>query len=132
MANSAPSVVIVSAARTAVGSFAGAFNSMPASALGSLALKAAMERAKLEPGDVSPPISTKYGFHLLKLQERQKQGLRPLEDVRAEILSGLQQQGYSSALGDYLKGLQEKAFIKVYPTPEGAKAYELPATYIDG
>jgi acetyl-CoA C-acetyltransferase len=56
MANSAPSVVIVSAARTAVGSFAGAFNSMPASALGSLALKAAMERAKLEPGDVEEVI----------------------------------------------------------------------------
>ena len=56
MANSAQSVVIVSAARTAVGSFAGAFNSLPASALGSLALKAAMERAKLEPGDVQEVI----------------------------------------------------------------------------
>ena len=56
MANSSNSVVIVSAARTAVGSFAGAFNTLAASELGSIALKAAMERAKVEPGDVDEVI----------------------------------------------------------------------------
>jgi len=56
MSNSAPSVVIVSAARTPVGSFAGAFNTLPASELGSVALKAAMQRAKVEPGDVDEVI----------------------------------------------------------------------------
>ena len=56
MSNSAQSIVIVSAARTPVGSFAGAFNTVPASDLGTVALKAAMERAKLEPGDVEEVI----------------------------------------------------------------------------
>jgi acetyl-CoA C-acetyltransferase len=49
-------IVIVSAARTPVGSFNGAFGSVPAHVLGTAALKAAMERANVEPGDVDEAI----------------------------------------------------------------------------
>ena len=49
-------VVIVSAVRTPVGSFNGAFASVPAHVLGADALRAAMERAKLDPADVDEVI----------------------------------------------------------------------------
>jgi acetyl-CoA C-acetyltransferase len=49
-------VVIVSAARTPVGSFNGAFGSVPAHDLGSTALTAAITRAGLEPGDIDEVI----------------------------------------------------------------------------
>src|SRR6266702_3943189 len=49
-------VVIVSAARTAVGSFNGAFATMPAHELGAVAIKAALERAGIEPARVSEVI----------------------------------------------------------------------------
>ncbi|MDE2579663.1 MAG: acetyl-CoA C-acetyltransferase [Hyphomicrobiales bacterium] len=49
-------VVIVSAARTPVGSFSGAFGSTPAHELGAIAIKAAMERAKVNPADVDEVI----------------------------------------------------------------------------
>ncbi len=49
-------IVIVSAARTAVGSFNGAFSSTPAHVLGSVALKAAIERAGLSPADIDEVI----------------------------------------------------------------------------
>ena len=49
-------VVIVSAARTPVGSFNGAFASVSAHTLGTVALKAAMERAGIAPGDVQEVI----------------------------------------------------------------------------
>jgi acetyl-CoA C-acetyltransferase len=52
----AQDIVIVSAARTPVGSFNGAFASLAASALGTVALKAAMERAKLDPKEVDEVI----------------------------------------------------------------------------
>ena len=45
-------VVIVSAARTPVGSFNGALGSLLAHELGALAIKGALERAKLSPEDV--------------------------------------------------------------------------------
>ncbi|MCB1543095.1 MAG: acetyl-CoA C-acetyltransferase, partial [Rhodoblastus sp.] len=49
-------VVIVSAARTPVGSFNGAFGSMQAQELGAIAIKAALERAKVSPEDVDEVI----------------------------------------------------------------------------
>jgi acetyl-CoA C-acetyltransferase len=49
-------VVIVSAARTPVGSFNGVFATMPAHELGAVAIKAALERAGIEPGRVSEVI----------------------------------------------------------------------------
>src|ERR1700726_3418571 len=49
-------VVIVSAARTPVGSFNGAFATMPAHALGAIAIKAALERAGVEPARVAEVI----------------------------------------------------------------------------
>ena len=49
-------VVIVSGARTPVGRFGGAFKDLPASDLGAVAIKAAVERAGISPEDVDEVI----------------------------------------------------------------------------
>jgi acetyl-CoA C-acetyltransferase len=49
-------IVIASAARTPVGSFNGAFAAMPAHELGAVAIRAALERAGVAPGEVSETI----------------------------------------------------------------------------
>ncbi|HVG47137.1 MAG TPA: acetyl-CoA C-acetyltransferase [Rubellimicrobium sp.] len=49
-------VVIASAARTAVGSFAGAFSNVPAHDLGAAVLRAVVERAGVDKGEVSETI----------------------------------------------------------------------------
>jgi len=49
-------IVIVSAARTPVGSFNGALSSLPASELGKIAIQAAIERAGISPADVDEVI----------------------------------------------------------------------------
>jgi acetyl-CoA C-acetyltransferase len=49
-------VVIVSAARTAVGSFNGSFASLPAHVLGSAVIKEVLSRARLEGGEISEVI----------------------------------------------------------------------------
>ena len=49
-------IVIASAARTPVGSFNGSLASMPAHKLGEVAIRAAMSRANVAPGDVSEVI----------------------------------------------------------------------------
>ena len=49
-------IVIVSAARTAVGSFNGVFAATPAHVLGTVALKAAIERAGLSPEEIDETI----------------------------------------------------------------------------
>ena len=49
-------IVIVSAARTAVGSFSGAFSNIPAHELGAAVIKAALARAKVEAAEVDEVI----------------------------------------------------------------------------
>ena len=53
MTTSSDPVVIVSAARTPIGGFQGAFASVPAPELGAVAVKAAVERAGVQPDEVS-------------------------------------------------------------------------------
>ena len=56
MSSNDATIVIASAARTPVGSFSGTLASLPAHELGKVAIRAALERAGLEPGDVSEVI----------------------------------------------------------------------------
>ncbi|MCS6844077.1 MAG: acetyl-CoA C-acetyltransferase [Caldilineales bacterium] len=51
-----PEVVIVSAARTPIGKFQGALSNIPAPELGAIAVKAAVERAGIDPGAVDEVI----------------------------------------------------------------------------
>ena len=56
MSADSTTVVIASAARTPVGSFNGTLASLPAHELGKVVIKAALERAGVQPGDVSEVI----------------------------------------------------------------------------
>ena len=56
MPNDSHDIVIVGAARTPVGSFNGAFANVPAHELGTAAIKAALERAEVEPAEVDEVI----------------------------------------------------------------------------
>lgn len=41
--------------------------------------------AKVEPGHVSDVIQTKYGFHIIKVEEHDKPGLKPVGEVKEQI-----------------------------------------------
>jgi len=49
-------IVIAAATRTAIGSFSGSLSGLTGQALGSIVIKAALERAKVDPADVSEAI----------------------------------------------------------------------------
>jgi acetyl-CoA C-acetyltransferase len=56
MSTDQPTIVIASATRTPVGAFNGALASLPAHELGKVAIRGALDRARLEPGEVSEVI----------------------------------------------------------------------------
>jgi acetyl-CoA C-acetyltransferase len=56
MSKDQSTIVIAGAARTPVGSFNGSLASLPAHELGKIAIKAVLERARVEPGEVSEVI----------------------------------------------------------------------------
>src|SRR5262245_22149327 len=57
----APSVVIVGAARTPIGRYQGAFAGTDAHELGATAIRAAIERAGVEPGEVDEVVMGQVG-----------------------------------------------------------------------
>lgn len=40
-----------------------------------------------KPGDLSEPIETQFGFHIIRLEERREKGVRPYEEVRELLLN---------------------------------------------
>jgi peptidyl-prolyl cis-trans isomerase C len=46
----------------------------------------------LEPGEVSPPVQTQFGWHVIKLNETRAQAAPPLDAVRDQIAQQIRQQ----------------------------------------
>jgi parvulin-like peptidyl-prolyl isomerase len=63
-------------------------------------------------GEVSGVVETSFGYHILKVVERKKE-TRPFEEVRAELESRLKDGKQGTAVGDYIKGLKDKAKFKL-------------------
>ena len=45
----------------------------------------------MEPGDVSGPVQTEFGWHIIKLNETRDKPVPPLEEVQADIVASLQE-----------------------------------------
>lgn len=66
---------------------------------------------QLEVGEVSDIVETQFGFHLIKLTDRQETQVMPLEKAREKIKSHLNRQKQEEAIKDYLMKLRSEAKI---------------------
>ena len=69
------------------------------------------EKAAFElknPGDVSEPVKTQFGWHIIKLEERIPESVMPFEQVKARLLQELKDQKTQNALHDKAKELEGK------------------------
>ncbi|HTY53884.1 MAG TPA: peptidylprolyl isomerase, partial [Candidatus Binataceae bacterium] len=55
--------------------------------------------AKLNAGQISEVVETSHGFHIIKVEQHQRSGVRPLSETREEIRARLEDE----ATEDYLK-----------------------------
>ncbi len=57
----------------------------------------------LKPGEVSAPVRTSHGIHIVKLEEHEVPGLVPLNDVKAQIRAELVDQQSSAQLEKWIE-----------------------------
>ena len=61
----------------------------------------------LSEGDISQPVKTQFGWHLIKLNKTREKQVPELEDVRAQLVQNLRQK----KINDYLSSLTENSKI---------------------
>lgn len=74
----------------------------------------------LEPGQIAPtPVASRYGFHVLRLDQRAEGHLLPFAAVKERIADYLRQQSWQRAVRQYIQILAGRASITGYAM-EGA------------
>ena len=62
----------------------------------------------LSEGDISQPVKTKFGWHLIKLNKTREKKLPELKDVKSQLVQNLRQK----KINDYLNSLTENSKIE--------------------
>jgi len=68
----------------------------------------------LEPGEVSPPVATDYGFHLFQVVDRLPAGAVPLAAVAAEIREILRRERAEQRLQELVAAARERYTVRVF------------------
>lgn len=80
----------------------------------------------MEPGTVSEPVQSPFGWHIIKLFERREQPMPPLEEVRDQIVDELSQNAQSAVLDEIRAGSPVERGADAVP-PAAIRADELVA-----
>jgi parvulin-like peptidyl-prolyl isomerase len=82
---------------------------------GDLAPILEMQAFELPVGGVGEPISTSYGFHLIKVEERTETSVAALSEVTDQIEGTIRQQKYAADVEAYLQRLWKENQVVVSP-----------------
>lgn len=67
-------------------------------------------------GDISKPVGTGYGFHIIRLDKRYEPRQRPFEDVRKEAVAAMEAEHRARYQQNYIQGLLAEGIV----LPEGS------------
>ncbi|WP_224249215.1 peptidylprolyl isomerase [Hyalangium gracile] len=75
----------------------------------------AFEKAafSLKVGEVSEPIRTNFGWHVLKVEERRAVGVTPYEEMRPKLELKLREEKTEKFVEQYVQELRKKAIVEV-------------------
>ncbi len=62
---------------------------------------------KTKVGEISAPVKTQFGYHLVKVTDHKDSSIKPLDDVKDDIRQQLLQQKQRETLTSYIKKLRE-------------------------
>jgi peptidyl-prolyl cis-trans isomerase C len=68
----------------------------------------------LEPGKISDIVETRFGYHLIKVEEKKAERPLPFEEVKPQIMDKLKQGKMEKQMMTYLLSLRQKAAIETF------------------
>jgi len=83
----------------------------------------------LQPGEYSPPIEARGGYHILHLAGLREAKLRPFSEVQEEILYRERDRRFAKELRSYLAKLERNAYVRENLPPEAADYRSLAGEY---
>ena len=67
---------------------------------------------KMNKGDVSDPVKSQFGFHIIKVTDKKEAHTVPMSEVKDKILGFLKDSKHKAATEELIKALREKATVK--------------------
>lgn len=77
---------------------------------------------ELAPGEISQPVDSRGGLHILEVVDRREAGVQPFAEVADEVRQVASQIAFAERMATYLDELEEKAYIRLDPPP-GAEGF---------
>jgi peptidyl-prolyl cis-trans isomerase C len=68
----------------------------------------------LTPGAVSDIVETQYGYHIIKVTEKQPAGKYSFDEVKVNLTKYLKDNKVKKDLSDFIKGLRDKAKVEIF------------------
>ena len=72
-----------------------------------------------EPGTVTGPVKTTYGYHVIKVYEKLPAGTRSFEEVKPKLLAEQREQAQRDAFEGLIADLRKQATVRVLYKPDG-------------
>lgn len=69
--------------------------------------------ADLQPGDISEPVRTQIGWHIIRLESAEAGGYQPLEAVSEELSSEIMRTQSEQKYKEWIESLRQQAYIKI-------------------
>ena len=68
----------------------------------------------LKAGEVSQPVKTKFGFHVIKLEERKAAGTKELDEVKGDIKERLEKEKMARKIQEAVARLKKEYAVEIY------------------
>ena len=68
---------------------------------------------KMAVGEVSEPVETQFGFHIIKVTDKQESGLLSFEEVRSNLLRNMMAEKQGAIYQNHIADLKSKYNVEV-------------------